>query len=66
MARRIRANRIPRASAARAARAAARCSGCADGKLSAHVHAVYPLEKIADALKALADRKAMGKILLRP
>jgi len=39
---------------------------CADGKLSAHVHAVYPLEKIADALKALADRKAMGKILLRP
>jgi NADPH2:quinone reductase len=39
---------------------------CADGKLSAHVHAVYPLEKTADALKALADRKAMGKILLRP
>jgi NADPH2:quinone reductase len=39
---------------------------CADGKLSAHVHAVYPLEQIADALKALADRKAMGKILLRP
>jgi len=37
-----------------------------DGKLSAHVHEVYPLEKIADALKALADRKAMGKILLRP
>jgi len=25
------------------------------GKLSAHVHAVYPLEKIADALKALAS-----------
>jgi NADPH2:quinone reductase len=39
---------------------------CADGKLSAHVHAVYPLEQIADALKALVDRKAMGKILLRP
>jgi NADPH2:quinone reductase len=39
---------------------------CADGKLSAHVHAVYPLEQIADALKELADRKAMGKILLRP
>jgi NADPH2:quinone reductase len=39
---------------------------CVDGKLSAHVHAVYPLEQIADALKALADRKAMGKILLRP
>jgi len=39
---------------------------CADGKLSAHVHEVYPLERIADALKALSDRKAMGKILLRP
>lgn len=39
---------------------------CADGKLSAHVHAVYPLAQTADALKALSDRKAMGKILLRP
>jgi NADPH2:quinone reductase len=37
-----------------------------DGKLSAHVHAVYPLDKIADALKALANREAKGKILLRP
>jgi NADPH2:quinone reductase len=37
-----------------------------EGKLSAHVHAVYPLEKIADALKALANREAKGKILLRP
>jgi NADPH2:quinone reductase len=39
---------------------------CAEGKLSAHVHAVYPLEETAEALKMLADRKAMGKILLRP
>jgi NADPH2:quinone reductase len=39
---------------------------CADGKLSAHVHAVYPLAQTAEALKALSDRKAMGKILLRP
>lgn len=37
---------------------------CADGKLSAHIHATYPLEKTADALKALADRKAMGKVIL--
>ena len=36
------------------------------GKLSAHVHAVYPLEKIADALKALANREAKGKILIKP
>lgn len=39
---------------------------CGDGKLSAHVHAVYPLEQTAAALKAIADRKAMGKIVLRP
>jgi NADPH:quinone reductase-like Zn-dependent oxidoreductase len=32
----------------------------------AHVHAVYPLAQTAAALKVLADRKAMGKILLRP
>jgi len=39
---------------------------CAAGKLSAHVHAVYPLAEIATALKAIADRKVMGKIVLRP
>jgi len=39
---------------------------CAEGKLSGHVHAVYPLADIAAALKAIADRKAMGKIVLRP
>ena len=39
---------------------------CAEGKLSAHVHAVYPLAEIATALKAIADRKVMGKIVLQP
>jgi NADPH2:quinone reductase len=39
---------------------------CAQGKLSAHVHAVYPLAEIATALGAIADRKVMGKIVLRP
>jgi NADPH2:quinone reductase len=39
---------------------------CAQGKLSAHVHAVYPLAEIVVALKAIADRKVMGKIVLRP
>jgi NADPH:quinone reductase len=39
---------------------------CAEGKLSAHVHAVYPLAETATALKAIADRQAMGKIVLRP
>jgi NADPH:quinone reductase len=39
---------------------------CAEGKLSAHVHAVYPLAETANALKAIAERKVMGKIVLRP
>lgn len=39
---------------------------CVEGRLSAHVDAVYPLAEIAAALKTIADRKAMGKIVLRP
>jgi NADPH2:quinone reductase len=39
---------------------------CAEGKLSAHVHAVYPLTEITAALNAITDRKVMGKIVLRP
>ena len=39
---------------------------CAEGKLSAHVHAVYPLEQTAEAIKALSNRQAMGKLVLRP
>ena len=39
---------------------------CAQGQLSAHVHQVFPLDEVAQALHALADRKAMGKIILRP
>ena len=39
---------------------------CADGKLSAHVHAVYPLAETAQALHDIAARKVMGKVLLRP
>jgi NADPH:quinone reductase len=37
----------------------------AEGKLSAHVQAVYALAEIAAALELLAARKAMGKIVLR-
>jgi NADPH2:quinone reductase len=36
------------------------------GKLSAHVQAAYPLNDAATALKALAARKVMGKIVLHP
>ncbi len=38
---------------------------CADGKLSAHVHAVYPLSETAQALKDIAARKIMGKAILK-
>ena len=39
---------------------------CAAGKLSAHVHAAYPLAEAARALKEIAERKAMGKVVLKP
>jgi NADPH2:quinone reductase len=38
----------------------------AEGRISAHVHSVYPLEQAPEALKAIADRKVMGKVILRP
>jgi hypothetical protein len=30
------------------------------------VHEAFPLARIADALRALSDRKAMGKVILQP
>ena len=38
----------------------------AEGKLSAHVHAAFPLEEIVAAMKLISDRQVMGKIVLRP
>lgn len=38
---------------------------CAQGKLSAHVHEVFALAETARALRALAERKTMGKVILR-
>jgi len=35
------------------------------GKLSTHIHAVYPLAEAADALKAIARREVKGKVILR-
>ena len=57
---------IAREPAAHRANTAELFTWCAAGKLSAHVHAVYPLEQAATALRALADRQAMGKVILRP
>jgi NADPH2:quinone reductase len=39
---------------------------CAEGKLSPHVQAVYPLREAAAALQAIAAGQAMGKVILRP
>jgi NADPH2:quinone reductase len=38
---------------------------CAAGKLSCHIQQVYPLAETPTALKALADRKVMGKLVVR-
>jgi len=57
---------IAREPAAHRANTAELFAWCAAGKLSAHVHATYPLEQAAAALHALADRQAMGKVILRP
>jgi len=38
---------------------------CVEGKVSGHVQKVYPLADTAQALKDIAARKVMGKIVLR-
>jgi NADPH2:quinone reductase len=37
-----------------------------DGKLSCHVHHAYSLAETPQALKALTQRKAMGKVIVQP
>ena len=39
---------------------------CVQGKISSHVHMVYPLSDSVAALKAIAARQVMGKVILRP
>ena len=39
---------------------------CAQGKLSCHVHEVYPLAETPQAIKALAERQVMGKLVVQP
>jgi NADPH:quinone reductase len=38
----------------------------AEAKISAHVHGTYPLAETPAALKAIADRSVMGKVILHP
>ena len=35
-----------------------------EGKLKPHVSATFPLERAADALTLMADRKVKGKVVL--
>ena len=51
--------------AAHAANMADIVKWCAQGKLSLHVHSVYPLEQTAQAIKDIADRRIMGKAIIR-
>jgi NADPH:quinone reductase len=37
-----------------------------EGKLKPHIHAVYPLEKTAEALEEIAARRVRGKVILKP
>ena len=39
---------------------------CAEGKLACYIQKVYPLAETPQAIKALAERKAMGKLVVRP
>ena len=57
---------IAREPAAHRANSAELARWCAEGRLSAHVHAVYPLAQAAEALQAITNRKVMGKVVLRP
>jgi NADPH2:quinone reductase len=36
----------------------------AEGKIKPHVSATFPLERAADALNAILERKATGKLVL--
>jgi NADPH2:quinone reductase len=38
----------------------------AEGKLSSHVHATFPLAKTSEAMAVLSSRQAMGKVILHP
>ena len=38
----------------------------ADGKIRPYVSSVYPLDRVADALREVADRRAVGKVVVEP
>jgi NADPH2:quinone reductase len=51
---------------ANAANIATLMQWAAEGRIRAHASAVYPLEETAAAIRLIAERKATGKVLVRP
>jgi NADPH2:quinone reductase len=39
---------------------------CAEGKLSGQVHRSYPLAETPAAIRVIANREAMGKVVVCP
>jgi NADPH2:quinone reductase len=39
---------------------------CEDGTLRPHIGKIFPLEETAQAVAMLEERKAVGKIIVRP
>lgn len=39
---------------------------CASGALAPHIHGVFPLEKIVEALQIIDNRQAQGKVVIAP
>ncbi|MEM7191530.1 MAG: NADPH:quinone oxidoreductase family protein [Pseudomonadota bacterium] len=39
---------------------------CEEGRLAPHIHGAYPLDEATDALRLIQDRKANGKVIVRP
>ncbi|HML91638.1 NADPH:quinone oxidoreductase family protein [Methyloceanibacter sp.] len=39
---------------------------CRDGKLAPHIHGTFPLAETAQALRLIQERKANGKVIVRP
>jgi len=37
-----------------------------EGKLRPHVSEIFPLERVGDALRAVAERRALGKVIVSP
>lgn len=38
----------------------------AEGKLKPHVSEIFPLDRVGDALRAVAERRALGKVIVSP